>query len=583
MKYIVLFCLISSSIFAQLPDSLISIKLYPGIENGASINDIVVTKSNAKYLATSAGLYKIVNKTSTPKILLEGSFQTLATNRQEDVWAASGNSIYSLTEKLIDLNNDITTNNMIYHKGSLWIATDQGLYKVNVKTKRRTALYTTSNSKLTSDIVYFVFVDQQDQIWIGTDNGIVLINKRGKWKVYEKGHSMESMTYNQEGLWLVSDKAMWVIDQFGRWYDAALDKGLKEGKVRDITTDKDGRLILASNSLVRYNPYIDEIHSYTDDLGFIAKQTNAIAGDANQDIWIGTQSDGLYLLSFGDTKTLDLTALLTVSQKITCLGNDTGALEVKAFGGNPPYKYKWSDRSLNGKRVSNLVEGSYKVTVTDRNNNSFATEITLKNPYPMTVQFDEINGISKAGLQDGSVKASVSGGIEPYTFAWTDKGTTIDRTDFAAGLYGLTVTDDNDCKVEAEVEIPAEKFIPQLDLASIEIGQTLKVDQLYFSADSSNIEEKFIPVLEEIYAFLSQNSDVVIEIGGHTNNIPPADICYKLSTSRARNIAEYLYKKGLDATRITYKGYGKDKPIATNETLAGRKLNQRVEIKILSI
>ena len=158
MKYIALFCLISSSIYAQLPDSLISIKVYPGIENGAAINDIVVTKSNAKYLATGAGLYKIVNKNSAPKILVEGSFQALATNRQEDVWAASDNSIYSLTEKLIDLNNDITTNNMIYHKGSLWIATDQGLYKVNVKTKRRTALYTTSNSKLTSDIVYFVLL-----------------------------------------------------------------------------------------------------------------------------------------------------------------------------------------------------------------------------------------------------------------------------------------------------------------------------------------------------------------------------------------------------------------------------------------
>lgn len=583
MKYIILFCLFSSSIFAQLPDSLISIQSYPGLAKNASIQDIIVTASNIKYIATSEGLYKILNKESEPELLLEGSFDALATNRQEEVWAISGRTLFSLTEEIITLDDGLLANDMIYYKGNLWIATNKGLFKVNNNTKRRTALYTTSNSKLASNMINFVFVDEQDQMWVGTDNGIAIVNKKGKWKIYEKGHSMESMTYNAEGLWLVSDQSMWVIDQFGRWYDAALNKGLKDGPVRDITTDKDGRLVLASNSLVRYNPYIEEIHSYSDDLGFIAKQTNTIEGDANQDIWIGTESDGLYLLSFGDTKILDLTALMTVAKKISCDGNNTGSIEVKASGGNPPYKYKWSDRSLNGKRVTNLTEGTYKVTVTDKNNNSFAAELELNNPYPFNLTFEEIKGITKATNSDGIAKINISGGVKPYSYMWSDGGTEKDRANLPAGLHQVSITDADGCGIEKEIEIPAEKFIPQLDLASIKIGQTLKVDQLYFSADSSSLESRFIPVLDEIYLFLNQNPAVVIEIGGHTNNIPPADLCYKLSTSRAKNIAEYLYKKGIDAKRISYKGYGKDNPIASNATLAGRKLNQRVEIKILSI
>jgi len=54
-------------------------------------------------------------------------------------------------------------------------------------------------------------------------------------------------------------------------------------------------------------------------------------------------------------------------------------------------------------------------------------------------------------------------------------------------------------------------------------------------------------------------------------------------TARAKDIAEYLYDKGIPQSRITYKGYGKRQPIATNQTVDGRRRNQRVEIKIVSL
>ncbi len=133
------------------------------------------------------------------------------------------------------------------------------------------------------------------------------------------------------------------------------------------------------------------------------------------------------------------------------------------------------------------------------------------------------------------------------------------------------------------VESKKEKILKELDKDKIREGQTIRIDQLYFKADSSSITEESYPVLDEIYEFLVANPKVVVEIGGHTNGIPSPEYCDKLSTERAKAVADYLIKKGIDPQRLKYKGYGKRMPIDTNRTAAGRKRNQRVEIKILSL
>jgi outer membrane protein OmpA-like peptidoglycan-associated protein len=114
-------------------------------------------------------------------------------------------------------------------------------------------------------------------------------------------------------------------------------------------------------------------------------------------------------------------------------------------------------------------------------------------------------------------------------------------------------------------------------------GQTIRLDRLYFMADSSGITKESNETLEEVFEFLKENEDVKIEIGGHTNNLPPAKYCQQLSTARAKAVADYLIRQGISSERLKYKGYGKQKPIASNKTVYGRRRNQRVEIKILEI
>jgi outer membrane protein OmpA-like peptidoglycan-associated protein len=89
--------------------------------------------------------------------------------------------------------------------------------------------------------------------------------------------------------------------------------------------------------------------------------------------------------------------------------------------------------------------------------------------------------------------------------------------------------------------------------------------------------------LEEIYLFLKQNQNVTLEIGGHTNGLPSHDYCDRLSSARAKAVRDYLISKGINETRLTFKGYGKRRRIATDATVEGRTKNQRVEIKILSV
>lgn len=138
-------------------------------------------------------------------------------------------------------------------------------------------------------------------------------------------------------------------------------------------------------------------------------------------------------------------------------------------------------------------------------------------------------------------------------------------------------------KPNTEPVQPKKKVItPELDRSKIKTGSIIQVNNLYFKADSFNIEGTSFAALEEVYDFLIENPDVKIEVGGHTNGVPPHSYCDRLSTSRAKAVVEYLIDKGIDRSRLTYKGYGKRRPIATNETKAGRAQNQRVEIKILS-
>ncbi|MCO6493310.1 MAG: OmpA family protein [Phaeodactylibacter sp.] len=105
---------------------------------------------------------------------------------------------------------------------------------------------------------------------------------------------------------------------------------------------------------------------------------------------------------------------------------------------------------------------------------------------------------------------------------------------------------------------------------------------IHFAADSFKLVGLHYPDLDSVYAFLKAFPDKKIEVGGHTNGLCDDEFCFELSRKRARAVAAYLTgKEGIFSDQVTTRGYGKTQNITTNATLAGRRKNQRVEIRVL--
>jgi outer membrane protein OmpA-like peptidoglycan-associated protein len=278
-----------------------------------------------------------------------------------------------------------------------------------------------------------------------------------------------------------------------------------------------------------------------------------------------------------------LAAVVEVKSTPVCAGMMTGHLLVKAAGGVPPYSYQWSIPTTTGEEVTGLAAGLYQVTVTDQMGKSILASGIIPASPVMTVT-TLINAKSSDVLAaDGKATAKITGGLEPYEYKWSNGETAAQAVKLPEGSHTLSVIDANGCIATTSVAMEGEKVLKTLDIATIAVGQTIRVDKLYFEADSSTIKPESYAVLEEIYSFLKDNDKVIIEIGGHTNSLPEDAYCDKLSTARAKDIAEYLYDKGIPESRIAYKGYGKRQPVASNQTVEGRRKNQRVEIKIISL
>ena len=116
-----------------------------------------------------------------------------------------------------------------------------------------------------------------------------------------------------------------------------------------------------------------------------------------------------------------------------------------------------------------------------------------------------------------------------------------------------------------------------------EIGDRFRLNQIYFEFNSSELLTVSYIQLDSLYNILEQKPSVRIEIRGHTDNIGSESYNKKLSVDRAASVYNYLLDKGIPKTRMKYRGFGPNVPVADNSTDEGRELNRRVEIFIVEI
>lgn len=177
--------------------------------------------------------------------------------------------------------------------------------------------------------------------------------------------------------------------------------------------------------------------------GNVAKDNN---NDSN-DLIVTSTSSGV-LEGGGDPLQVDIVDFTNV----LCNGGNNGSATAGAIGGVSPYSYSWSNGGTMA-TINNLTSGVYIVTVTDGTPSTATTSIVITQPNALVLQNPTITNVSCFGGNNGSIQASATGGVSPYNFAWSNGsfGSTI--SGLAAGMYTVTVTDDNACTKTATYQV----------------------------------------------------------------------------------------------------------------------------------
>ncbi|MBK8344531.1 MAG: OmpA family protein [Bacteroidetes bacterium] len=245
------------------------------------------------------------------------------------------------------------------------------------------------------------------------------------------------------------------------------------------------------------------------------------------------------------------------------------------------------------KGITTTTNGNYQVIIPEENYN-----VTIKKEgyYPVTttidedLEFDEIdyNVKDPVAIIKHDIKTDIKTELKQNKWTKTElieelnKRIETEFADTAQVSKEAIVKEIADEITTAKDSVYAE-VTADVELIPIRAGTVIQLDNIFFEANKSDLKPESSASLDELAEFLLSNPNIYVEIGGHTNGLPNDAFCQKLSDERAKNVVAYLMAKGVPATHLTSRGYGKTQPIADNATAAGRKKNQRVELKIIKV
>ncbi len=126
-----------------------------------------------------------------------------------------------------------------------------------------------------------------------------------------------------------------------------------------------------------------------------------------------------------------------------------------------------------------------------------------------------------------------------------------------------------------------EAYTLDVPLSPLTAGSVIALRNIFFNTASYDLLPASNAELEKLGQLLKTNPTLRIELGGHTDDVGGDAANITLSEQRAKAVRDHLIGQGIAGERITAKGYGKSKPIATNDTEEGRALNRRTEVTVL--
>lgn len=171
---------------------------------------------------------------------------------------------------------------------------------------------------------------------------------------------------------------------------------------------------------------------------------------------------GAYSVTISDTSGCSDTAMFTITQPsaITVLvtftnpacNTNSGSAAASVTGGTSPYSFQWNSGDLTA-TADSLTSGLYFVTVTDTNGCVKTALTTLSDAGSPVIAISSATDVSCSGGGNGAINISVSGGISPYSYLWSEGSVTEDISSLSAGPYEVEVSGNNGCKSTQSISI----------------------------------------------------------------------------------------------------------------------------------
>ena len=144
-----------------------------------------------------------------------------------------------------------------------------------------------------------------------------------------------------------------------------------------------------------------------------------------------------------------------------------------------------------------------------------------------------------------------------------------------SGKYGIKVV--QEAPMEQVLVLEKDEMMARLEA----LGK-LTLRGIFFDTAKATLKPTSEPALQQALDLMQSYPDLVLEIGGHTDDVGTSEDNQQLSENRAASVRAWLVEKGVAAERLQAVGYGEDRPIQTNSTEVGRAANRRVELTKIS-
>lgn len=190
---------------------------------------------------------------------------------------------------------------------------------------------------------------------------------------------------------------------------------------------------------------------------------------------------------------------------------------------------------------------------------------------PIVSGYEVVDLASNSAIQKGSTEASFNN-LMLYLPEGNDYALNVESPGYLMNSMNFSLKDIPDSVSIKRIE---------LGLMKLQVGSTVTLENIFFDTDKYDIKPESYYELDKFADFMLKNPGIKVEVGGHTDNSGSESHNQLLSQNRAKAIRDYLVSHSVDPKRLTFKGYGSQKPCVENTTKENMAKNRRTEVKII--